>query len=352
LKIIQKKKIPIYIVEGRVNFENILKQNKIKFKKIPVGRKIYFDKNIWLTGCLHEHNSIDSSIVISNNKLTIYHGNDNYLTEKNLSPLKKLVGGIDIGCIPFSFIHWYPFLLDGVTEKWRKTEGKRLIKQFLNLGVQTAKILDPKLVIPFGANLVYADNYDSAMNRAVVSPIDFVEYAKKIDSKKKRYLKIFSGGYIISDNGLLKPRYETVSKKKFKAELKKFLINSLSKNNIVTNYKKQIKINLNNIGNFSWIEEKLNKNKKKIKFNLILQDEKIDNNKILINLKNNKAKIINKIDNSLAPYQYFKINSYVFNKWLNQEIRFEEIIGTRRFRLTRVPNKYNLNVNEICTNYL
>jgi hypothetical protein len=190
------------------------------------------------------------------------------------------------------------------------------------------------------------------MNRAVVSPIDFVEYAKKIDSKKKRYLKIFSGGYIISDNGLLKPRYETVSKKKFKAELKKFLINSLSKNNIVTNYKKQIKINLNNIGNFSWIEEKLNKNKKKIKFNLILQDEKIDNNKILINLKNNKAKIINKIDNSLAPYQYFKINSYVFNKWLNQEIRFEEIIGTRRFRLTRVPNKYNLNINEIYTNYL
>lgn len=93
-------------------------------------------------------------------------------------------------------------------------------------------------------------------------------------------------------------------------------------------------------------------NKKKIKFNLILQDEKVDNKKILIDLKNNKAKIINKIDNNLVPYQYFKVNSYVFNKCLNQEIRFKEIIVTKRFRHTKVPNKYNLNVNEIYTNYL
>jgi len=69
-------------------------------------------------------------------------------------------------------------------------------------------------------------------------------------------------------------------------------------------------------------------------------------------LKNNKAKKINKIDNKLMPYKHFKINSYIFNKLSNQEIRSDEIIGTRRFRLTRVPNKYNLNINEIYTNYL
>ena len=69
-------------------------------------------------------------------------------------------------------------------------------------------------------------------------------------------------------------------------------------------------------------------------------------------MKNNKAKKINKIGNNLMPYKHFKINSYIFNKWSNQEIRSDDIIGTRRFRLTRVPNKYNLNINEIYTNYL
>ena len=59
-----------------------------------------------------------------------------------------------------------------------KKEGKRLINKFLKLGYTQCKILNPKIVIPFGLTW-FTDDYDSEMNKAVVSPIDFVNYAQK-----------------------------------------------------------------------------------------------------------------------------------------------------------------------------
>lgn len=349
LKVLQKKNIPVYIVDGRVNFKKILKENGIKFKTIAVGKKTNFDKNIWFTGCLHEYNSIDSSIVISNDKFTVYHGNDNYVTEKTLKPLKKIVGKIDVGCIPFSFIHWYPFLLDGVTENWRKREGKRLINKFLELGYTQCKILNPKMVIPFGANLVYADDYDSEMNRAVVSPIDFVNYAQKRDpNNKSKYLKIFSGGYILKNKNKLESFYEKVTKSKFNKLLKNFLNNSISN----ADFRKKVTVDLNDTADFSWIENRIKKNPNKIDYSIILEDENNPSNMMLkIDIKTSKVTTINKnID--LKNCHYFKLNSFIFNEWLQQKISFEEVIGTRRFRLERIPNVYRVDINEVYLNYL
>ena len=54
--------------------------------------------------------------VISNNNLSVYHGNDNFITKKSLVPFKKSVGKVDVGCIPFAFIHYYPYLLDQISK--------------------------------------------------------------------------------------------------------------------------------------------------------------------------------------------------------------------------------------------
>ena len=89
LKSFQKKNIPIYILDGRPSFNNDLKKKKIKVKKIPINKKIEIDKGIWVYGCLHEYNDIDSSLLISNDNLSIYHGNDNFITRKTLIPFKK-----------------------------------------------------------------------------------------------------------------------------------------------------------------------------------------------------------------------------------------------------------------------
>ena len=198
LKKMQKKNIPIYILDGRSGFNKELRKNKITFKKIPINKKFYIDKNIWVHGCLHEYNDIDSSLIISNNNLSVYHGNDNFITEKTLIPFKKKVGNVDVACIPFAFIHFYPYLLKSLNKKDNQKEAKRLENQFMNYGIKQAKILKPKVIIPFGSNLFHLDNPKSAMNRGVATPIDFVNYAKKFHrSYKDTYKTMLSGSYCL-----------------------------------------------------------------------------------------------------------------------------------------------------------
>ena len=179
LKKLQKNDVPIYILRGRPNFNRLLKKEKIKFTLIPNKKKFYINKDVWIYGSLHEYNDIDSSMVISNNNLSIYHGNDNFITEKSLVPLKNSVGNIDVGCIPFAFIHYYPYLLDSISKQQMVKEGNRLENQFMDYGIMQSKILKPKIIIPFGSNLFHSDNPNSYMNKAVATPVDFVNYAKK-----------------------------------------------------------------------------------------------------------------------------------------------------------------------------
>ena len=198
LKRLQNKKIPIYILDGRPGFNKDLKYKKIKFKKIPINKKYFIDKKIWVHGCLHEYNDIDSSLIISNDNLSVYHGNDNFITEKTLIPFKKKVGNVDVACIPFAFIHFYPYLLKSLNKKDNQKEAKRLENQFMNYGIKQAKILKPKVIIPFGSNLFHLDNPKSAMNRGVATPIDFVNYAKKFHrSYKDTYKTMLSGSYCL-----------------------------------------------------------------------------------------------------------------------------------------------------------
>ena len=68
----QKKNVPIYILDGRESFKKVLKKEKIIVKYIPAKKKTYINKNTWVYGCLHDYNDIDSSMLISNNNLSIF----------------------------------------------------------------------------------------------------------------------------------------------------------------------------------------------------------------------------------------------------------------------------------------
>ena len=198
-------------------------------KKIPPNKKYFIDENIWVHGCLHEYNDIDSSLIISNNNLSVYHGNDNFITDKTLIPFKKKVGNIDIACIPFAFIHFYPYLLKTLTNNENKKEAKRLENLFMNYGIQQAKILKPKVIIPFGSNLFHLDNPKCAMNKGVATPVDFVNYAKKFHkSYKNNYKTMLSGSYCIKKDGNLDCFYEKISKKNLIINLKILLIKRLN----------------------------------------------------------------------------------------------------------------------------
>ena len=348
LRKFQKKKIPIYILDGRESFKKTLRKEKIKVKYIPVKKKTFINKNTWVYGCLHEYNDIDSSMLISNNNLSVYHGNDNFITQKSLKPFKKRVGKVDVGCIPFAYINYYPYLLNGISKSHSKSEGKRIENLFMDYGVIQTRILKPKIVIPFGSNLFHIDNPKSEMNKAVATPVDFVNYAMRNHKKSSsNYKTMLSGSFCLKKNDKLKLNYEKINKKTFNNELVKFTNKKkkLQKKNI---FLKKINIDKKKL---SIIAKKIKKNKNKLDHNIVISSKSKKGNKIIINLKFDNVKLINqkKIpENS----HYFIIEDKEFYLWINNKITFEEVLGTRRFRYHRNPNIYRVEINQIYTNFL
>ena len=348
LKQIQRKNIPIYILDGRPGFNRDLKNKKINVIKIPVNKKFYLDKKIWVHGCLHEYNDIDSSLIISNDNLSVYHGNDNFITEKTLIPFKKKVGNVDVACIPFAFIHFYPYLLKSLKKKANIKEAKRLENQFMNYGIKQAKILKPNLIIPFGSNLFHLDNPKCSMNKGVATPVDFVNYAKKFHkSLRNNYKTMLSSSYCLKKDKDLFCHFEKISSKKFNKSLENFTFKKIKLvNHKMT--KKKIKINKLHL---KFIKNKISKNKIKINHKILISNESQKNNKVCINIKNNNVSLYCE-DKLPLNSHYFIVQDNEFNQWIKRKITFEEVLGTRRFTYERYPNTYNVKVNSIYTNFL
>ena len=348
LKQIQRKNIPIYILDGRPGFNRDLKSKKINVIKIPVNKKFYIDRNIWVNGCLHEYNDIDSSLIISNDNLSVYHGNDNFITEKTLVPFKKEVGKVDVACIPFAFIHFYPYLLKSLEKKANRKEAKRLENQFMNYGIKQAKILKPDLIIPFGSNLFHLDNPKCPMNKGVATPVDFVNYAKKFhNSLRNNYKTMLSGAYCLKEDKNLSCYFEKISSKRFNKSLENFTFKKIK----LINHKKIIrKIKIKNL-HLRFIKNKISKNKIKINHKILVSNESQKDNKVCIDIKNNNVFLYNK-DKLPLNSHYFIVQDNEFNQWIKRKITFEEVLGTRRFTYERYPNTYNVKVNSIYTNFL
>jgi len=348
LRKFQRKGVPIYILNGRENFKKALKKEKLKVNLIPVKKKTFISNNTWVYGCLHEYNDIDSSLVISNNNLSVYHGNDNFITEKSLIPFKKKVGNIDVGCIPFAYINYYPYLLNGISNKQNKSEARRLENLFMDYGIKQSKILKPKIIIPFGSNLFHIDNPICAMNKGVATPVDFVNYAKKQHKHlSNNYKTMLSGSFCLKKNDKIQLFYENIDKQYFNSELIKF-----------TNKKKQTKVKKNKINIVTInkdklinLKNKISKNNNKIDHNIVISSKSKKNLKIVINLKKDSV-ILNNTNKIPNKCHYFILEDNEFNLWLNNKITFEEVLGTRRFRYNRNPNIYRVEINQIYTNYL
>ena len=99
------------------------------------------------------------------------------------------------------------------------------------------------------------------------------------------------------------------------------------------------------------MRKKISKNKNKINHKIIISNESQKDNKICINIINNKVSVFDKKEIPFNSH-YFIIQDNEFNQWLNNRITFEEVLGTRRFRYERNPNAYNVKINSIYTNYL
>ena len=175
------RKVKIVVVGGRPSFIEDLQFEGVKNLQIVEPETVTeILEGVCMYGVIHESNGIDSSAIVFNDAFCIYHGNDNYLQPDSLMKFARVGPRIDVACIPYAYIHWYPFRLeyDEGEAAEKLAEGDRLVKMYMDDCLNSIRILKPKLMIPFGANLLLDDgDAYSDINLAVKTPIEFVEYA-------------------------------------------------------------------------------------------------------------------------------------------------------------------------------
>jgi hypothetical protein len=329
------EKIPVYIIGNRPSFESDLKNNDIKFNIIEPNKKTELFKNIFIYGVVHDYNEIDASTLIYTNNFSVYHGNDNYLSQNLLKKFINLTKKIDVACIPYAYIHWYPFLLDHEIDLSfnKDSEATRLVNKYMDFLIEATKILNPDIVIPFGANLILDDgDAYSIMNMAVKTPFELYNYCKeKSNSIISKIYPLTSNDYILKNEKLIIKINTKYDPDTYRNEADKYLKNR-SKNKV-----KSLKLDID----IDVFLKKLNEKIVKININfehLIQIETTYKNTKINfeIDCLRKKAEIVDFFSDQ-NPFHRYKLDPEASVLWL-EGLRLEEIIGMRKFTLKRSPN--------------
>lgn len=323
---------PIYIMGGRQNFIDAFKGSGVKPIVLENDIENKIDPQISIYGILHDSNGIDSSCVIKNSNLSIYHGNDNYCSDLKLLKLKQLSGKIHIACMPYAYINWYPVLDDQLSDLEKQSEAERLITLYMDTAIRASAILEANIVIPFGANLIYYDDAFSPLNMLVKTPIEFSEYANLCkDRKECDYLPLFSSDYILKgDKAECQVfQFSQISQHEFRSEINNYLDISgkrKHKTNSPTEIEKP-RINLNITHNPIGLNHKVYFCSKDLHI------------KLELDLLNNNLKYTNNF--SECERSIFKIEQLELLEFIRGNLKFDEIIGRRAFSISRIPNVYN-----------
>jgi L-ascorbate metabolism protein UlaG (beta-lactamase superfamily) len=330
---------PIHIVEGRPMFAQMCAEAGIDAAPLPADRLTQIAPGVEIYAILHETNGIDASMVIRNERLGVYHGNDNYVSAATLQRLKDAIGRVDVACVPFAYIHWYPFLLEGVDATWRDAEARRLTDQYLDKGIEQAEILDAGVVIPFGANLAYWDDAWSVMNRAALSPLDFVAYARSRPARHpERYLPMFAGDTVMKrPGGGLEIACRARSAEAFRTEMQA----ALAANPHRPAEPPAQAVEAARPVDLGWLEARLRRHAAQRHDHRVRVEGPGERPlKVEIDLSAQTAEIVANWKFA-APYHHFRLEAEPMLRWLERTMTLEGVIGTRRFRLERLPERYD-----------
>jgi len=363
---------PIYILQGRDHFKSQFKEHDLNIIEIPTNRKFRLNSGIELFGMQHERNNIDSSMIISSEDFTVYHGNDNFMTKERMKIFSEQHDKIDVACIPFAFVHWYPHLLDNVDEAWKLAEAHRLIDEHLAGGLDQIDALNPELVIPFGANMFYFDSVNSDHNKAVVNPFNFLQFAKAKNFPRASAIKpLFAGDFIYRQNGALSIARSSAthySEESLLDGLQDYVarVSETGTGWDLAAYERQSPSARDY--DLSFIAKRMNtmaKDHPKEKARgseteakplasphmvYISNDENWDGI-IAVNLHDLSVTITGVVDDNL-PYHHFKLTDIAFKIYMSNEYAFNEIVASSRFRIEIEPNIYNIEALRVINNVL
>lgn len=339
-------KCPIYIIGGRKGFEDSLNSQEIKYIRINPGYKIEIAPKIYVQGFLHHSNGVDASCIIGNKNFSVYHGNDNYLDNDSLKDIDDEFYKIDVACIPYAYINWYPQLLENLTPSEKSSESERLCNHYFEYAINQADLLNAQQVIPFGANLIYKDSARSPLNLECKTPLDFEEYVEKtrgIDAAS-RFKALFSGDSIVKINERLHLNVVSDYKsEEFRDEMQRYLDMLNAESGVA---KEEPFVYVNDIAPRITICTPTAYD------HLIFVKPREFNCGTVVNTKNSLVSKITLDELEASNIEYTIINiseEFLYAKWLSGQITIEEIIGSRKFSMYRNPNIYNKEILLIVT---
>ena len=310
-RIISKLGVPVSIMSGRWPLTDRL--SKIAFTHLhPELEWVNLNEDVQAFFVPHAFNSIDSSVFLRSKSYCVYLGSDNFLDSTMLEKLPNVK--IDVAFVPYAFIHWYPHLMVNMTEEEKFLEANRLKKQSLDQAQMFVKKMRPRLTIPFGSSLFYAEGPDHILNRCVADPEEF-----------EGATPMFAGDYIISKGGA---KFSDPSR-------------SFKPRNFGPLFTDKVSITTHDL-------ERLKRQVKNASF-------RVENHSIIVNgvvEVDTDALQVHLLTKAKVPYTQFDFDEDVFSDWIRGLITFEQAIGTRRFKCLRVPNVYNVKVFEFMNNFL
>lgn len=332
------------VVGGRPSLLKDLQENGVKNLQIVEPERVTeILPGVFMYGVLHESNGIDSSAIVFNDRFCIYHGNDNYLQPDSLRKFTRVGHPIDVACIPYAYIHWYPFLLECEPQEAASlaSEGERLVQLYMDDCLSATRILQPRVVIPFGANLLlnHGGAY-SPINLSVKTPVEFCEYTQHAAPDLVDVVRpMLAGDYCNRAAGgeLDLHVKSTVDGKTYREQAARFL-DSVSAAGTGT-----ICPPLNKTAFLHMLNDRLAGSESREPHQIRVDLEYLgETMRLEIDCARCTARWVDRFTEG-ADYHHFKLDPLSSGIWLNGG-RMEEVIGTRRFTLKRVPNVHSRSI--------
>ncbi|MYM25461.1 hypothetical protein GTP46_22785 [Duganella sp. FT135W] len=336
-----KPEVKLIIVGDRPGFEaDITEKVGREVMVVPPETVNQIFPGVKLYAINHESNGIDSSAIVYNDRFCVYHGNDNYLQPESMRKFTQINPHIDVACVPYAYIHWYPFLMEydddveGKTHKER--ERARLVNHYLDDFLNNVEILNPDVAIPFGANLLIDDgNMRSDINMAVQTPVELTDYAHKARPETaKRVQPMLAGDYYgIGPNGPELTIAQTYEAESYRDDAQAFLASRPQKSASVDGPAVDMPQFLQKLN--ARLEDCAAPIDNIVRMDMDYRGSKV---RVEIDCLTYTASVVDHFTEG-RPFHHFKLDKVASSDWLNGD-SFLEILGTRRFTLKRVPDLY------------
>lgn len=341
------KSLPIYITKGRVGFDELLSDKSLNVIPLQPFEKNLIFGDISVYPIPSDHNDIDSSFVIQNKSFGVFQGNDNFLGESVVQRVASVVGKIDHSYVPFAYVWWYPYCLTSLSEDQRRTESLRLSHKNMAIGAMMGRLFGSDVIIPSAANLSFYDNSESAINREIATPFDYLDYVRENhrDLVSKTFA-LFSGDYALKLGQENKVYSAGLTKAEFFNKLDVFL---QKRNESIPPAPVRVDLQSDEI---RAVQRRFTgKQLPKFDRRLFFRRADLPGWALEVSMQDYSSKITQEGMKSPGSIT-FDIQPHAFEMWLEDRITLETILNSQRFLTYRNPEVFEQDVwNVLRTNF-